>query len=121
MVKSNLFINYLFLIIFLLNNCFSQEKIVKSVSISGAPSNGNKIVFFNNEIMNVNFDELSAKPYNFYYSVEHYDYNWELSNIFKNEYITGFDDIRIMTIKIHLILYRNLLVTHLISLTEISK
>ena len=99
MVKSNLFINYLFLIIFLLNNCFSQEKIVKSVSISGAPSNDNKIVFFNNEIMNVNFDELSAKPYNFYYSVEHYDYNWELSNIFKNEYITGFDDIRISNYK----------------------
>ena len=99
MVKSNLFINYLFLIIFLLNNCFSQEKIVKSVSISGAPSNVNKIVFFNNEIMNVNFDELSAKPYNFYYSVEHYDYNWELSNIFKNEYITGFDDIRISDYK----------------------
>ena len=46
MVKSNLFINYLFLIIFLLNNCFSQEKIVKSVSISGAPPNVNKIVFF---------------------------------------------------------------------------
>ena len=66
MVKSNLFINYLFLIIFLLNNCFSQEKIVKSISISGTPSNGNKIVFFNNEIINVNFDELSAKPYNFY-------------------------------------------------------
>ena len=99
MVKSNLFINYLFLIIFLLNNCFSQEKIVKSVSISGAPSNDNKIVFFNNEIMNVNFDELSTKPYNFYYSVEHYDYNWELSNIFKNEYITGFDDIRISNYK----------------------
>ena len=99
MVKSNLFINYLFLIIFLLNNCFSQEKIVKSISISGTPSNGNKIVFFNNEIMNVNFDELSAKPYNFYYIVEHYDYNWELSNIFKNEYITGFDDIRISKYK----------------------
>ena len=49
--------------------------------------------------MNVNFDELSAKPYNFYYSVEHYDYNWELSNIFKNEYITGFDDIRIYDYK----------------------
>ena len=99
MVKSNLFINCFFLIIFLLNNCFSQEKIVKSISISGTPSNGNKIVFFNNEIMNVNFDELSAKPYNFYYSVEHYDYNWELSNIFKNEYITGFDDIRISDYK----------------------
>ena len=99
MVKSNLFINYLFLIIFLLNNCFSQEKIVKSISISGTQSNGNKIVFFNNEIMNVNFDELSAKLYNFYYIVEHYDYNWELSNIFKNEYITGFDDIRISKYK----------------------
>ena len=84
MVKSNLFINYLFLIFFLLNNCFSQEKIVKSISISGSPSKSNQIVFFNNEIMNVNFDELSAKPYNFYYSVEHYDYNWELSNIFKS-------------------------------------
>ena len=99
MIKFNLFVNYLFLIIFLLNNCFSQEKIVKSISISGTSSKGQKIVFFNNEIINVNFDELSRKPYNFYYSVEHYDYNWELSNIFKNEYITGFDDIRISDYK----------------------
>ena len=95
MIKSNLFVNYLFLLFFLLNNCFSQEKIVKSISISGTASKDQKIVFFNNEIMNVNFDELSAKHYNFYYSIEHHDYNWELSNIFKNEYITGFDDIRI--------------------------
>ena len=99
MIKRNLFINFLFLIFFLLNNCFSQEKIVKSISISGNSSNNQKIVFFNKEIMNVNFDELSNKLYNFYYSIEHYDYKWELSNIFKNEYITGFDDIRISNYK----------------------
>ena len=95
MIKSNLFVNCLFLIIFLLNNCFSQEKIIKSISISGTSSNNQKIVFFDNEIINVNFDELSTKSYKFYYSIEHYDYSWELSNIFKNEYITGFDDLRI--------------------------
>ena len=99
MIKYNLFINFLFLIFFLLNNCFSQEKIVKSISISGSSSNNQKIVFFNNEIIKVNFDELSAKLYNFYYSIEHYNYKWELSNIFKNEYITGFDDIRISNYK----------------------
>ena len=75
MVKSNLFINYLFLIIFLLNNCFSQEKIVKSVSISGAPSNDNKIVFFNKE----NLDLMG----------------WETKDIYQNLIQTFLSDINI--------------------------
>ena len=51
--------------------------------------------FFKDEIINVSFDELSYNTNNYYYSIDHYDFQWNKTNIFKNEFISGYDDIRI--------------------------
>ena len=51
--------------------------------------------FLSDEIINVSFDELSYNTNNYYYSIDHYDFQWNKTNIFKNEFISGYDDIRI--------------------------
>jgi len=43
----------------------------------------------------VSFDELSYNTNNYYYSIDHYDFQWNKTNIFKNEFISGYDEIRI--------------------------
>ena len=43
----------------------------------------------------MSFDELSYNTNNYYYSIDHYDFQWKKTNIFKNEFIYGYDDIRI--------------------------
>lgn len=47
------------------------------------------------ERFNLYFDDLIGDESDYYYTIEHYDKNWKLSNINKNEYIRGMDDLRI--------------------------
>ena len=89
------FINVLFLIFFFSNVSYSQTKKIKNVKIFGTNKNVQKYVFFKDEIINVSFDELSYNTNNYYYSIDHYDFQWNKTNIFKNEFISGYDDIRI--------------------------
>lgn len=40
----------------------------------------------------VAFDDLDADRKHYFYTLEHYDANWEKTNVLKNNYITGFED-----------------------------
>ena len=89
------FINVLFLIFFYSNVSHSQNEKIKNVKIFGTNKNVQKYVFVKDEIINVSFDELSYNTNNYYYSINHYDFQWNKTNIYKNEFISGYDDIRI--------------------------
>jgi hypothetical protein len=41
------------------------------------------------------FDDLYGNEADYYYEIAHYDYNWKLTDIPKNEYLEGFDNQRI--------------------------
>ncbi|NRA93777.1 MAG: DUF5103 domain-containing protein [Psychroserpens sp.] len=42
------------------------------------------------------FDALADDEPDFYYTIEHYNYDWTKSNLVKMEYMVGFDDFRIV-------------------------
>lgn len=42
------------------------------------------------------FDDLRANEANYYYKIEHYDFDWTPSDLSKNEFLDGFDNLRIM-------------------------
>jgi Domain of unknown function (DUF5103) len=42
-----------------------------------------------------NFDDLHGTEENYFYEITHYNYNWTVSDLAKNEYIDGVDNIRI--------------------------
>jgi len=41
------------------------------------------------------FDDLYGNEANYFYTITHCDYDWKPSQLFKNEYLNGFDDQRI--------------------------
>lgn len=43
----------------------------------------------------MSFDDLQADEKNYYYRIQHYNFDWTPSNISKNEYLDGFDESRI--------------------------
>ena len=84
-----------FIALFMLNNnLICQENLIKSIQLLDA-NNNEKLIFNDFEFMTIVFDELNEKSRSFYYEIEHYDFNWKLSNIRKSEFLDGFDDIRI--------------------------
>ena len=93
------FINVLFFVLFFSNLLFTQEEKIKNIEIFGSNINSKKSIFFKDEIINVSFDELSHKTNSYYYTIDHCDYEWNKSDIFKNEVIQGYDDLRISDYK----------------------
>ncbi|MEY8847857.1 DUF5103 domain-containing protein [Psychroserpens sp. XS_ASV72] len=49
-----------------------------------------------NEPFLLEFDALVTTEPDFYYTIEHYNYDWTKSNLVKMEYMIGFDDYRIV-------------------------
>lgn len=72
------------------------------------PPNYIRTVIFNNgsgysrtpiirlgERLNLEFDDIIGDEANYYYTIEHYDYDWQPSQLVKSEYLEGFDNVRI--------------------------
>ncbi|SDR92868.1 protein of unknown function [Formosa sp. Hel1_31_208] len=51
------------------------------------------------EAFYLEFDVLTAEEPDFYYTIEHYNYDWTKSNLAKMEYLQGFDNFRIVDYK----------------------
>lgn len=93
------FYTILIFIFFLDFYCFSQENTIKSIRVHGAKNKTQKFNYKLGESINVSFDDLGIGVNDYYYSLVHCDYNWVPSNLFKNEYLVGMDDIRIVNYK----------------------
>lgn len=48
------------------------------------------------EAFHLEFDVLTTDEPDFYYTIEHYNYDWTKSNLVKMEYMKGFDNFRII-------------------------
>jgi len=74
----------------------SQEKNTpKNIFSVEIKANNKKIsypVIDLNGLINLSFDDLDAENKDYYYQINHYDYKWKKSKLFKVDYIDGFDD-----------------------------
>jgi len=55
---------------------------------------GNPVIRLGSKI-NLKFDDIIGDEADYYYTIEHYNFDWTPSNLSKNEYMEGFDDVRI--------------------------
>ncbi|WP_298321109.1 DUF5103 domain-containing protein [uncultured Aquimarina sp.] len=46
--------------------------------------------------LNIQFDDINGDEVDYYYKITHYNFDWTPSPLYKNEYLNGFDDIRIV-------------------------
>ena len=92
-----------FLIFFVSIVSFSQE--AKEVNpayniktISFVQNGQNAVALFRlGDSFQIQFDDLFGNEANYYYQIRYYDYDWNPSQLSKNEYLGGFDDQRIQT------------------------
>ncbi|WP_378183005.1 DUF5103 domain-containing protein [Aquimarina sp. SS2-1] len=48
------------------------------------------------EPLTIKFDDINGNEADYYYKITHYNFDWTPSVLYKNEYLNGFDDIRIV-------------------------
>jgi hypothetical protein len=65
-------------------------------TINFVQNNQNSIALFSlNDSFEIQFDDLYGNEANYYYEIVHCNYDWKHSDLSKNEYLQGFDGIRI--------------------------
>ncbi|MED5364400.1 MAG: type IX secretion system plug protein domain-containing protein [Bacteroidota bacterium] len=87
--------SHFFLIIVIFYSSNSQENLIKSIQLVDSNFENEKFIFNESEKIMVVFDELTNRIKNYYFEIDHYDYDWNLSELRKSEFLEGFDDIRI--------------------------
>ena len=70
---------------------------IKTVTFkSRTSSQGQLPIIRLGEAFHLEFDVLTTDEPDFYYTIEHYNYDWTQSNLVKMEYMKGFDNYRIV-------------------------
>lgn len=73
---------------------------IKSIEFFGSNNefSGTPIIALG-EGLHLKFDDLRASENDYYYTIEHFNKDWTPSRLSKNEYIDGFDNIRLFEFK----------------------
>ncbi len=72
-----------------------QPNYIKSIVFQGNSNiSGNPVIRIG-ETLNLQFDDIIGDEANYYYGIEHFNYDWTASDLLKTEYLNGFDDVRI--------------------------
>ncbi|WP_378185469.1 DUF5103 domain-containing protein [Aquimarina sp. W85] len=70
---------------------------IKSIQFSRAPDETGIPILKIGEPIRMSFDDINGDETDYYYKIVHCDFDWSPSQLSKNEYLDGFDDIRITT------------------------
>lgn len=73
---------------------------IRSIQFSGnfSENTGNPIIKLG-ESFYLSFDDIIGDDANYYYSITHHNFDWTPSQLSKNEYLEGFDNVRILNTK----------------------
>ncbi len=70
---------------------------IKTIQLFGNDEfSGTPIIKLGDPLM-IRFDDINGDEVDYYYKITHYNFDWTPSVLYKNEYLNGFDDIRIVT------------------------
>ena len=69
---------------------------IKTITFKSNTSEGELPILKLNERLTLEFDVLNAEEDDFYYVIDHYNYDWTPSRLMKPEYMDGFDNQRIV-------------------------
>ena len=68
---------------------------IKTVQFFGSERSNNFPVVSLGEKITLVFDDLNGDEADYYYKIKHFNHNWTPSNLFQNEYMEGYDNLRI--------------------------
>ena len=92
----------LLVISFTVSFCFSQIEnevnapdYIKTITFKSNTNESELPILKLNERLTLEFDALNGEEADFYYVIEHFNFDWTPSRIMKAEYLQGFDNLRI--------------------------
>jgi len=68
---------------------------IKSVKFFGVDSKENFPVIEIGQKITLTFDDLNGNEADYYFKVKHFNHDWNRSKLFQNEYLEGFDNLRV--------------------------
>jgi hypothetical protein len=68
---------------------------IKTITFRSKKNPGQLPIMKRNEIMFLEFDVLNGEEADYYYTIEHFNYDWTPSGLMKLEFLRGFDNLRI--------------------------
>jgi hypothetical protein len=76
-----------------------EEKIeppyIKTIQFRGSTSQSQLPILQLGESIQLSFDALNGDEADFYYKIDHFNFDWTPSDLSKGEYLDGYDDVRI--------------------------
>lgn len=95
-------LSILLVVFFLGNLSFSQEEFevsppeyIKTIIFKSNTNESELPVLKLNERLELTFDVLNSEEADFYYEIEHFNFDWTPSRVMKSQYMQGFDNLRI--------------------------
>jgi len=82
-------------------NCFSQVRetpapeYISTIQFKGATAQSELPILRLGERLDLSFDDINGNEEDYYYIIEHFNFDWTPSDLSKSEYLNGFDDVRI--------------------------
>jgi Type 9 secretion system plug protein 1st domain len=70
---------------------------IRTVQFRGTSTQNQIPIIKLGERLQISFDALNGEEEDFYYKIDHYNFDWTPSDLSKNEYLGGFDEVRIET------------------------
>ncbi len=70
---------------------------IKTIQLFGNTEFSGTPIMKLGERLTIKFDDINGDEVNYYYKITHYNFDWTPSPLYKNEYLEGFDDVRIVT------------------------
>ena len=74
---------------------FTAKDYIKTVQFSGLQQNDGFPIVALGEKFELKFDDLNGDEADYYYRFSFYNHDWSKSTLFKNEFLEGFDNLRI--------------------------
>ena len=75
---------------------FPAPEYISTIQLRGN-NQGQLPIFDLGERIQISFDALNGEEGDFYYKIDHFNFDWTPSDLSKNEYLEGFDEVRIET------------------------
>ena len=79
---------------------------IKTITFKSNTNQSELPILTLNERLYLEFDVLSPDEDDYYYIIEHYNYDWTKSNLMKSEYLKGLDNLRIVNYENSFITYQ---------------
>ncbi|MBQ4822299.1 DUF5103 domain-containing protein [Aquimarina sp. MMG016] len=75
----------------------SPPEYIKTIQLYGGNSEFSGTPIFKlGESLKLNFDDITGDESDYYYRISHYNFDWTPSSLYKNEFLNGFDEVRIL-------------------------